>query len=333
MKKILIITDTVFSQINGVTTSLENTANILRQKGHKITIIHHELFRHFSLAPWFPEVHFSFFLGKKIRKALIKDNPDHVHILTEGSLGLYARMLCVGGKIKFTTAYHTNYGLYAKERVGNFISSIIESYLRWFHKGASLTMVGTESLKEYLEKKGYKNIAICPPGVDVNLFKKPDERISPYPKPIFTYLGRLAKEKNVVEYLGCDLPGTKLVIGDGPQKKQLERAYRTGAIFLGTKTGQELVNLLAQSDVLVFPSKTDTFGLVIVEALACGVPVAAHNVMGPKDIITHNVDGFLDENLELAARECLKLDRSACRKKALMFSWENSAEIFLDNLK
>jgi len=194
-------------------------------------------------------------------------------------------------------------------------------------------MVSTESLKKELERKGYQNVVICPLGVDVSLFKKPKEIIRRYPGPIFTYLGRLAKEKNVEEFLGCSLSGTKLVIGDGPQRKQLERKYGERAIFLGIKRGLELVNLLSASDVLVFPSRTDTFGLTIIEALACEVPVAAHSVMGPRDIITPGVDGFLDENLAKAAQECLKLDRRVCREKALAFSWEHSVEMFLKNLR
>ncbi|MEI8174750.1 MAG: glycosyltransferase family 1 protein [bacterium] len=333
MKKILIVNDNSFSQISGVITSLQKTVEILEKKDCKIEIIHHGLFLSFSLAPYFPEVYFSLFPGGKLRKAILKDKPDHVHIVTEGSLGLKARMICVKNKIKFTTSYHTHYDLYLKERVSKFFFKITKSYLQWFHKKSEAVMVSTLSLKKELESKGYKNIVICPLGVDVNLFKNRDGNTSPYPRPIFTYLGRLAKEKNVGEFLKCSLPGTKLIIGDGPQRKQLEQTYGTTAIFVGTKTGQELVGLLSQSDVLVFPSRTDTFGLTIVEALACGVPVAAHNVMGPKDIITHNVDGFLDEDLAKAAQECLKLDKSVCREKALLFSWENSAETFLKNLK
>ncbi len=333
MKKILIINDNSFSQVSGVITSLQKTIEILEKKDCKIEIIHHGLFFSFSLAPYFPEVYFSLFPGRKMKKAILKEKPDHIHIVTEGSLGLKARMICVKNKIKFTTSYHTHYDLYLKERVSKFFFKITKSYLRWFHGRSEAVMVSTLSLKKELEEKGYKNIVICPLGVDINFFKKPEGILSIYPKPIFTYLGRLAKEKNVGEFLKCDLPGTKLVIGDGPQRKQLEQVYGNKAIFVGTKTGQELVNLLSQSDVLVFPSRTDTFGLTIVEALACGIPVAAHNVMGPKDILSHGVDGFLDEDLAKAAIECLKLDKRVCREKALLFSWENSAETFLKNLK
>ena len=333
MKKILIINDNSTSQVSGVITSLEKTVNILRQKGHEVKIIHHGLFRSFSLAPYFPEVYFSFFSKRFIKNAILKEKPDHVHIATEGTLGLKTRMICVKNKIKFTTSYHTNYDLYLQERIGKSLFKITKSFLYWFHKKAAAVMVSTESLKKNLEEKGYTNLLICPLGVDIELFKKPDNITPEYPKPIFTYLGRVAKEKNIGEFLECNLPGTKLVIGDGPQRQQLEKKYGDRVKFLGTKSGRELVKLLSQSDVLVFPSRTDTFGLTIVEALACEVPVAAHNVMGPKDIITHNVDGFLDEDLAKATLECLKLDRSVCRKKATLFSWENSAESFLKNLR
>jgi len=332
MQKILIITDAWAPQVNGVAMVLDRITKIIVEKGYDVQIIQHNLFHSFNV-PFFPEVRIAFFPGRRIKKILFEEKPDYVHIATEGQLGFIARIICAKKKIKFTTAYHTNFDLYLQARVSQFMLKIVGTYLRWFHNGSVATMVSTRSLKKELEKKGFRNVVITPLGVDTELFEKSKEAISPYPKPIFTYLGRIAKEKNVEEFLNCNLSGTKLIIGDGPQRKQLEKIYGNNAVFLGAKIGQELVDLLSQSDVLVFPSRTDTFGLVIVEALACGVPVAAHNVMGPKDIITHNIDGFLDEDLGLAARECLKLDRNACRKKALMFSWENSADTFLRNLQ
>ena len=335
MKKILIINDNSTSHASGVNTSIEKTMEILRQRGHDVKMIHHGLFRSFSFAPLFPEVSISLFPGRTIKKAVLKEHPDHIHIVTEGTLGLIARNICVKNNIKFTTAYHTHYDLYLKARVSPIFFKITKSYIRWFHSKASAVMVSTESLKSLLKENKYKNdIVISPLGVDVNLFKKPEkEIISKYNKPIFTYLGRLAKEKNVEEFLECDLPGTMLVIGDGPQRKQLENKYKEKAIFLGIKRSRELVDLLSQSDVLVFPSKTDTFGLTIIEALACGVPVAAHDIMGPKDIITHGVDGFLDEDITKASLACLKLNREECRKKAILFSWEHGVDAFLTNIK
>ncbi|MEI7765632.1 MAG: glycosyltransferase family 1 protein [bacterium] len=330
--KILIITDTLVSKIDGVSTSIDQTTKFLRKNGHEVKVIHHGLFHSFSLAPYFPELLFSFFPGKKLKHEIIKEKPDYIHITTEGTLGLKARMICIKNNIKFTTSYHTHYDLYLKERVNNFFYKITKSYLLWFHKKSEAVMVSTDSLKKELASKGYKNLVICPLGVDINLFKKSTSVFSNYSKPIFTYLGRLAKEKNVEEFLKCTLPGTKLIIGDGPERKQLESKYKDSANFLGIKRGQELVNLLSQSDVLVFPSRTDTFGLVIVEALACNVPVAGHDVMGPRDIISHGVDGFLDEDLSKAALECLKLNKEVCREKAKTFSWENSANIFLQKL-
>lgn len=333
MKKIIIITDAWDPQFNGVATSLKRITKILSAQGYDIKIIHHGMFYSFQL-PLFPEVRVAFWPGSRIKKILTKEKPDYIHLATEGQLGLVTRIICVKRKIKFSTAYHTNYDLYIKARVSRVLFGTTRAYLRWFHNAAAAVMVSTESLKKKLAKNGFRNLVVCPQGVDAEFFKQPEKKINvAYLRPIFSYVGRIAKEKNIDEYLACDLPGTKLVIGDGPQKKQLERKYASKAVFLGYRKGQELVDLLSQSDVFVFPSLTDTFGLVVLEALATGVPVAAHNVMGPRDIITHNVDGFLGDDLALAARECLKLNRENCRKKALLFSWEHSAEMFLKNLQ
>ncbi len=332
MKKIIIIDDSPISHVSGVTTAEEKTVSILSQMGHDVKIINHGMFHSFSLAPYFPELCISFLPGRTLKRILVKEKPDHVHIMTEGTLGLKTRMICIKNKIKFTTSYHTNYDLYLKERVNKIMFYITREYLLWFHKKSEAVMVSTESLKRELEKRNYKKLVICPLGVDVGLFKNTEKNSSNYQKPIFTYLGRVAKEKNIEEFLKCNLPGTKLIIGDGPQKKQLEENYGNKAVFLGIKRNQELVAVLSQSDVLVFPSRTDTFGLTIIEALACNVPVAAHDVMGPRDIITNGVDGFLDEDLSTAALNCLKLDNKVCREKALKFTWQNSAETFLKNL-
>jgi glycosyltransferase involved in cell wall biosynthesis len=213
------------------------------------------------------------------------------------------------------------------------VLGLVYGLLCWFHKEAQKTMVATPGLKTALEAHNFRNLTLWPLGVDGKLFI-PNTSPSPplMSKPVFLYFSRLAPEKNPEEFLRLSLPGTKLVIGDGPDRARLEAKYGTSATFVGYKRGQELVNWLQLSDVLVFPSRTETFGLVVLEALACGIPVAAHDVMGPRDIITHGVDGYLDEDLEKAAHACLNLSREACRAKALQYSWEASAEAFIRNL-
>jgi glycosyltransferase involved in cell wall biosynthesis len=194
-------------------------------------------------------------------------------------------------------------------------------------------MVATPSLKRELEADGFGNVALCPLGVDAKLFaRKPASPMPTLLKPVFAYFGRLAREKSPEEFLNLDLPGTNLVIGDGPERKRLEERFGGQATFVGFKHGQDLVEWLSVCDAMVFPSRTDTFGLVILEALACGVPVAAHDVMGPRDIIEHGVDGMLAEDLGKAALACLSLDRSKCREKALRYSWEASTAAFKRNL-
>lgn len=180
----------------------------------------------------------------------------------------------------------------------------------------------------------FKNVTVLPFGVELDLFKKNPKAKTPksFKKPIFTFLGRIAPEKNLKAFLKCDLPGTKLIIGDGPQKQNLKKKFKKHTVFVGKKKGQEIVDLLSISDVFVFPSKTDTFGLVLVEALACELPVAAYNVHGPKDIITNGQDGFLGNDLAKNAIKCLDLDRKKCRKKALQYSWDNFTNKFIKNI-
>ena len=337
MKRIIIATDAYSPQVNGVAISIEKIIPIIEKDGFAVTVIHSGLFFTIPFL-FYPEIRLAFFPSWKIKKILKDFNPDYVHIATEGTIGLSVRKICVKKKIKFSTSYHTHFPHYAKKYIKvakSFFFEIVYSYLHWFHGKSSAVMVSTKSLREELIKHNFENVVICPLGVDIELFKRNEQ--SPFKNeyskshPVFVYFGRIAKEKDVEKFLHCNLPGTKIVIGGGPQKNHLENKHKN-IKFTGWAHGQKLVDLLSVCDVSVLPSKTETFGLTIVEALACGIPIAAHNATGPKDIITDGVDGFLDENLERAAIKCLSLSREKCREKALYFSWEESAKYFINNL-
>ncbi len=338
-EKILIVTDAWRPQKNGVVIAVEKMKELLEKKGYGVAIAHPYL-SSFRLPLFFyPEIEFSIFPSRIIRTMVAKEMPDYIHIATEGPLGLAARNYCVRNKIRFTTSYHTHYPIYLKLRLG-FLFDAAYRYIRWLHRDAVRTMVATETMKEELLTRKFEHLVIWPLGVDVDFFKKNEHATLPdylkdTKKPLFIYFGRVAIEKNVEAFLKCDLPGTRLVVGGGPQCAELKRNYGNTAIFAhteGYKKDKELVDLLSLADVFVFPSKTETFGLVALEALACELPVAAYNVMGPKDIIRNNVDGVLDDDLENAALRCLTLSRKKLRERALAFSWDNSAEAFIKNL-
>ena len=333
MNKILIITDVWYPQVNGVMTVLEKTIELLNKKDFSVTVIHPGLFFTIPM-PFYSEIRTPLFSRKRIKNIIEKEKPDFIHIVTEGMLGFNARSICKNRNLLFTTSYHTHFPEYLKMRSGTgLFFSTAYRYLRWFHNGSYSTMVATNNLKNELSDRGFDNLVIWTLGVDINFFIKNNNIENIYKKPVFLYLGRVATEKNIEDYLKCKLPGTKLVVGDGPERKELEKKYKDNAQFLGYKKGKELIDLISISDVMVFPSKTDTFGLTIIESMSCGVPVAAYNVMGPKDIITSGVDGFLGEDLEATAIKCLALSGENCRKKALNYSWENSVESFIYNLK
>jgi glycosyltransferase involved in cell wall biosynthesis len=329
--KLLIVTDAWHPQVNGVVVTLTRIKQILEADGLQVSLLHPGLFYSVPL-PIYPEIRLSFFSGRALRRILKAEQPIHIHIATEGPLGLTARLFCTRHRIPFTTSFHTHFQLYAFVRFPRLLGPA-HAYLRWFHREAHRTMVATRGLKRALEASDFRNLVLWPLGVDCDRFvRNPSPKVPPLPKPVFTYFSRLAREKSPEEFLRLSLPGTKLVIGDGPERAKLEAKYGSSAVFVGSKRGQELVDWLSLSDVVVVPSRTETFGLVILESLACGVPVAAHDVMGPQDIITHGVDGYLDDDLATAALSSLRLSPDACRRTALQYSWESSAQAFLRNL-
>ena len=256
--------------------------------------------------------------------------PSAIHIATEGPLGLTARRYCVKNNIPFTTAFHTMFAEYVKART-LLPLSIGYAFLKWFHKPSKCLMVATPTLERALKERGFDHIKRWSRGIDTNLFYPREKQLQDLPRPIFMYVGRVAVEKNIEAFLKLDLPGSKVVVGDGPQRAMLEEKY-SKAYFLGIKEGEELAIHYASADVFVFPSRTDTFGLVLLEALASGVPVAAYPVTGPLDVIGDAPVGALDEDLGRAAQKALKITPESCRKFALNYTWARSADQFFSNL-
>ncbi len=330
LMNILFVTDAWDPQINGVVTATKKTIAHLKDHDVHSTVLHPGMFRTIPL-PFYPEIRIALFPKKILRKSILDAHPDAIHIVTEGPLGMATRNFCKQKNIPFTTAYHTHFALYLKKRT--FLpESFLFPYLRWFHNASTRTIVSTQTLADTLTALGFHHLAIAPLGVDTKLFSCPTPIIPfPHKRPIFVYLGRIATEKNVTDFLNIKLPGTKILIGDGPDRKRLEKKY-PNAIFLGYLKGKDIVEVLCKCDVMVMPSQTETFGLVVLEGLACGLPVAAYPVMGPKDILTSGIDGYLDLDLTQATQQCLSLDRSKCRETALRYDWAKATEIFLSQL-
>jgi 1,2-diacylglycerol 3-alpha-glucosyltransferase/glucuronosyltransferase len=256
--------------------------------------------------------------------------PSAIHIATEGPLGLIARWCCSRRRLPFTTSFHTRFPEYLHARWSVPLSWTYP-WLRWFHAAASCVMVATPSVEAALRARGFGNIERWSRGVDTRLFRPRGKAFFDYPRPISLYVGRVAVEKGVEDFLRLDLPGTKVVVGDGPQLLALRQRY-PGVVFVGTKSGEDLACHYAAADVFVFPSKTETFGLVLLEAMASGVPVAAYPVPGPLDVVDHSGAGCLDWDLVAAVRGALSISPEVCRRHAETFSWENSARQFLGNL-
>jgi glycosyltransferase involved in cell wall biosynthesis len=327
--KVAVVTDAWRPQTNGVVQTLSTTAQTLRAGGHEVLIIEPNQFRTFP-CPTYPEIRLAWFPYRQLAKLLDEFAPDCIHIATEATLGMAARSWCLRKRFPFTTSYHTQFPEYVQARAPIPLA-VSYAHLRRFHSAAARTMVATPTLQKTLETRGFRNIVRWTRGVDVQLFKPGDKKFLDLPRPIFAYLGRVAVEKNIEAFLALDLPGTKLVIGDGPERIALQAKF-PAAVFVGYKFGAQLAAHLAAVDVFTFPSRTDTFGLVLLEALACGVPVAAFPVTGPIDVIENGVTGVLDEDLRTAALAALKLDPAKCRAFALAHTWDAATKQFLGNL-
>jgi glycosyltransferase involved in cell wall biosynthesis len=327
--KILLVTDAWFPQINGVVRTFSTTIRELELMGHQVRVICPNDFPTVP-CPTYPEIRLSFWLRPRIWPAIRDFRPDAIHVAAEGTLGLATRLLCARRRIPFTTSYATHFPdyLHARFRLPRGISF---SMLRWFHRHSGGVMVATDTLKRELEAEGFVNLVRWTRGVDVELFRPREKGFLKDERPILMYVGRVAVEKSLEEFLDLDLNGTKYVVGDGPQLEELKRRYPR-VKFPGMKHGEELAMHYAAADVFVMPSRTETFGLVMLEALASGVPVAAFPVHGPLDVIGDSPAGALDEDLGLAVKKALTIPPDICRAHALGYSWDKVARKFLENL-
>ena len=327
--RILIATDAWHPQVNGVVRTLTSLARSAKALGAEIEFLTPDGFPSVGL-PTYPGLRIALPNRRKISARIEQVAPDAIHIATEGPIGWAARAYCRRHKLAFTTSYTTRFPEYIAVR-SIIPASFSYAVLRHFHAAAAMTMIATPSLRQELGAKGFKKLGFWGRGVDTSLFTPDDPAELDLPRPIFMTMGRVAVEKNIEAFLALDLPGSKVVIGDGPQKALLERNYPK-VRFLGEKTGRDLTAHLAAADVFVFPSRTDTFGVVQLEALACGTPVAAFPVTGPLDVIADHPIGALDQDLRSACIRALAMSRDACRNFALERSWENSARQFIGNL-
>jgi len=327
--RIAIATDAWHPQVNGVVTTLSRTRDELVAMGHDVRMITPEGRRSIP-CPTYPEIRLALFQGRKIAREIDAFAPDCIHVATEGPLGLATRRYCLRRGLPFTTAWHTQFPEYVRARVPIPLR-FTRALVRRFHRAATRTMVPTESVRRHLEHLRFENVVIWSRGVDTGLFTPDDPLPWNLPRPVWIYVGRVAVEKNIEAFLALDLPGSKVIVGDGPDRERLIERYRDSH-FVGYRFGRELASSLAGADAFVFPSLTDTFGLVMLEAMACGLPVAAYPVNGPVDVVEHGVNGILDNDLATACQQALELDRTACRRHAEARSWRRSTEQFARHL-
>ena len=331
-KRILIVSDAWEPQVNGVVRTLRATIDELERRGHSITLVTPCLFRSVP-CPTYPEIRLAIARPATVEMHLEQAKADAIHIATEGPLGLITRRWCQRSGLPFTTSYHTQFPDYVAARTP-FSPATIWKYVRWFHGPATQILTATPSLRAQLHQQGLTNLSEWSRGVDHQLFR-PDLPKHPafknLPKPEALYVGRIAVEKSVEDFLSLDLPGSKVVVGDGPARSDLEQEF-PDAHFLGAMQGEMLARAYASADAFIFPSKTDTFGLVLIEAMACGTPIAAYPVMGPIDIVTP-ASGVLSDNLTDAVHAALKLDRNGVTGAARTYNWERATDQFLAALR
>lgn len=328
--RILIATDAWHPQVNGVVRTYQRLAEEGPSVGMEIFFLTPDDFR--SLAcPGYSEIRLALPDRGRAERLIDEMTPDHIHIATEGVVGFMARSYCLARGQPFTTSYHTKFPEYVSAWLP-LPQRWTYAYLLHFHRPSAGVMVATPSLARELAGRGFSRLMAWSRGVDAELFRPRGERLFGMREPVFLYAGRVSREKNIEAFLDARLQGRKVVVGDGPHLPHLQRRYPS-VVFTGKKTGEELARHYASADVFVFPSLTDTFGLVLLEAMASGVPVAAFPVTGPIDVVANGRSGILDADLASAAMRALALDRTEVRRHALQFSWRRTAELFLVNVR
>ena len=331
--KILVATDAWHPQVNGVVRTLGHVARAAVTLGAELEFLGPGQFWTVPM-PSYPEIRLALVAPGDIERRIERSRPDAIHVATEGPLGHAMRRVCLRRGLPFTTSFHTRFPDYLAERLPTpkrWTSELTWTWLRHFHSGGAAVLAATPTLATELTTRGFRNVKLWPRGVDANLFHPRAGADLNLPRPVFLTVGRLAVEKNLEAFLKLDLPGTKLVVGDGPARNALTRKY-SDAVFVGPRTGEALAEIYAAADVFVFPSRTDTFGLVLLEALASGVPVAAFPAAAPRGVIGQANVGVLDEDLQRACLGALECPRQDCRDFALGMTWLESARIFLEHV-
>jgi glycosyltransferase involved in cell wall biosynthesis len=327
--KIAIVSDT-WLNVNGVVTTLRATVHELESRGHEVLVIEPSMFR--SLPMWgYPEIRLCWNLWR-VGHIIREFDPDCIHIATEGPIGIAARWYCKvkSRAIPHNTSYHTKFPEYLKIQFGIPVQ-LGYFFMRVFHKFSHKVLVTTDTMKQELTEKGFKNLVVWNRGVDRNMFNSSQRSDPPYPKPILLCVSRASAEKGLDDFCALTTPGTKIIVGDGPYLPELKKKY-PDVIFVGYKQGKDLAQHYADADVFVFPSKTDTFGVVMLEAMACGTPVAAYPITGPIDVIRPGVNGEMADDLNIAIKKCFSLDRFTVEHSSQDYSWSACTDVFENNL-
>ena len=326
--RIMIVTDAWAPQVNGVVTTIRNTVHCLQEFGHVVGTITPDKFKSMP-CPGYHEIELSLFPRKQVARMIEDARPDVIHIATEGPLGHAARHWCTQNQFEFASSCHTRFPEYIRMRAPVPLGATY-SLLRRFHASAHRTLVRSPTQKLLLQERGFEHLAIWPGAVDIENFRPRGKEALSMRRPISMYMGRVSLEKGIGEFLSLDLPGSKVVVGGGPDLGRLRKIYPE-AMFTGPRHGSELANMLSAADVFVFPSRTDTLGLVMLEAMACGVPVAAFPVPGPQDLVREGCTGALDTDLREAVFRALRIDGDACIEFAREHSWQRSTQVFLSH--
>lgn len=326
--RIAIVTDACTPQQNGVATTYRYTEEELKAMGHQVLMVHPLMFWHMPM-PFYQSIPLAL-PGTKVAQLLDEFRPDAIHVATEGTLGWAALFYCHEKKMPFTTTYHTRHPQFIEHMLG-IPSDLTMRVVRYFHSYAARTMVATEALRKEMEEAGLSNLCVWTRGVDHRLFDPAQRASLPGKGPAYLYVGRISVEKNIEAFLELDLEGTKYVVGDGPQLEVLREKYPE-AHFTGRLHGKELARHYASADVFVFPSRSDTFGNVMLEAISCGTPVAAYPVRGPLDIVKEGVNGSMHEDLKEAVLRAREVPRESCIAEARRYTWRAATQQFVSNL-